>query len=219
MGSSDLYQMNGRRPVASVNFITAHDGFTMNDLVSYNNKHNEANGEGNRDGESNNRSWNCGVEGPTNIRDVNELRQRQMRNMFATLLVSQGIPMICGGDEVMRTQGGNNNAYCQDNEISWTNWDLDASQQEMLAFVSKMIHLRLSHPVLHRRRFFSGRMPGDPVDKIPQGRMVRPHRVRSWDMADWQNTHAVLGDDLPQRFGYPGGGLVRQPRWWTTTSS
>ncbi len=203
MGSSDLYQMNGRRPVASVNFITAHDGFTMNDLVSYNNKHNEANGEGNRDGESNNRSWNCGVEGPTNIRDVNELRQRQMRNMFATLLVSQGIPMICGGDEVMRTQGGNNNAYCQDNEISWTNWDLDDSQQEMLAFVSKMIHLRLSHPVLHRRRFFSGRTPGDPVDKIPQAEWF-DHTGSIMDMADWQNTHAfsvmiyLNGSDIPE---------------------
>ena len=203
MGSSDLYQMNGRRPVASVNFITAHDGFTMNDLVSYNNKHNEANGEGNRDGESNNRSWNCGVEGPTNIRDVNELRQRQMRNMFATLLVSQGIPMICGGDEVMRTQGGNNNAYCQDNEISWTNWDLDDSQQEMLAFVSKMIHLRLSHPVLHRRRFFSGHMPGDPVDKIPQAEWF-DHTGSIMDMADWQNTHAfsvmiyLNGSDIPE---------------------
>lgn len=203
MGSSDLYQMNGRRPVASVNFITAHDGFTMNDLVSYNNKHNEANGEGNRDGESNNRSWNCGVEGPTNIRDVNELRQRQMRNMFATLLVSQGIPMICGGDEVMRTQGGNNNAYCQDNEISWTNWDLDESQQEMLAFVSKMIHLRLNHPVLHRRRFFSGRVPGDPVDKIPQAEWF-DHTGSIMDMADWQNTHAfsvmiyLNGSDIPE---------------------
>lgn len=203
MGSSDLYQMNGRRPVASVNFITAHDGFTMNDLVSYNNKHNEANGEGNRDGESNNRSWNCGVEGPTNIRDVNELRQRQMRNMFATLLVSQGIPMICGGDEVMRTQGGNNNAYCQDNEISWTNWDLDDSQQEMLAFVSKMIHLRLNHPVLHRRRFFSGRMPGDPVDKIPQAEWF-DHTGSIMDMVDWQNTHAfsvmiyLNGSDIPE---------------------
>ena len=130
MGSSDLYQVNGRRPVASVNFITAHDGFTMNDLVSYNEKHNEANGEGNRDGESNNRSWNCGVEGPTNIPDVNDLRQRQMRNMFATLLFSQGIPMICGGDEVARTQQGNNNAYCQDNEISWTNWHLDKGRKE-----------------------------------------------------------------------------------------
>ena len=157
MGSSDLYQVNGRRPVASVNFITAHDGFTMNDLVSYNEKHNEANGEGNRDGESNNRSWNCGVEGPTTIKDVNELRQQQMRNMFATLLLSQGIPMICGGDEVARTQQGNNNAYCQDNAISWTNWDLDEDQKDLLEFVSKLIHLRLEHPVLHRRRFFSAR--------------------------------------------------------------
>ena len=156
MGSSDLYQVNGRRPVASVNFITAHDGFTMNDLVSYNEKHNEANGEGNRDGESNNRSWNCGVEGPTTIKDVNELRQQQMRNMFATLLLSQGIPMICGGDEVARTQQGNNNAYCQDNAISWTNWDLDEDQKDLLEFVSKLIHLRLEHPVLHRRSFFSG---------------------------------------------------------------
>lgn len=168
MGSSDLYQMNGRRPVASVNFITAHDGFTMNDLVSYNEKHNDANGEGNRDGESNNRSWNCGVEGPTTIKDVNDLRQQQMRNMFATLLCSQGIPMICGGDEVARTQQGNNNAYCQDNAISWTNWDLDDSQKDLLEFVSKLIHLRLEHPVLHRRRFFTGREPGDPDDKIPQ---------------------------------------------------
>ena len=157
MGSSDLYQMNGRRPVASVNFITAHDGFTMNDLVSYNEKHNDANGEGNRDGESNNRSWNCGVEGPTTIKDVNDLRQQQMRNMFATLLCSQGIPMICGGDEVARTQQGNNNAYCQDNAISWTNWDLDDSQKDLLEFVSKLIHLRLEHPVLHRPR---ARRPG-----------------------------------------------------------
>lgn len=207
MGSSDLYQVNGRRPVASVNFITAHDGFTMNDLVSYNGKHNEANGEGNRDGESNNRSWNCGVEGPTTIPDVNDLRQRQMRNMFATLLVSQGIPMICGGDEVMRTQGGNNNAYCQDTEISWTHWDLDDSQKQMLQFVSKLIHLRLSHPVLHRRRFFSGRLPGDPKDKIPQAEWF-DHTGSIMDMADWQNTHAfsvmiyLNGSDIPETDWY-----------------
>ena len=113
--------------------------------MSYNEKHNDANGEGNRDGESNNRSWNCGVEGPTTIKDVNDLRQQQMRNMFATLLCSQGIPMICGGDEVARTQQGNNNAYCQDNAISWTNWDLDDSQKDLLEFVSKLIHLRLEH--------------------------------------------------------------------------
>ena len=203
MGSSDLYQVNGRRPVASVNFITAHDGFTMNDLVSYNEKHNEANGEGNRDGESNNRSWNCGVEGPTSIPDVNDLRQRQMRNMFATLLFSQGIPMICGGDEVARTQQGNNNAYCQDNEISWTNWHLDKGRKELLAFVSKLIHLRLDHPVLHRRRFFTGREPGDDSNTIPQVEWF-DHTGSIMDMDDWQNTHAfsmmiyLNGSDIPE---------------------
>ena len=207
MGSSDLYQMNGRRPVASVNFITAHDGFTMNDLVSYNEKHNDANGEGNRDGESNNRSWNCGVEGPTTIKDVNDLRQQQMRNMFATLLCSQGIPMICGGDEVARTQQGNNNAYCQDNAISWTNWDLDDSQKDLLEFVSKLIHLRLEHPVLHRRRFFTGREPGDPDDKIPQVEWM-DHTGSIMDMDDWSNTHAFTvmiylnGSDIPETDWY-----------------
>ena len=207
MGSSDLYQMNGRRPVASVYFITAHDGFTMNDLVSYNEKHNDANGEGNRDGESNNRSWNCGVEGPTTIKDVNDLRQQQMRNMFATLLCSQGIPMICGGDEVARTQQGNNNAYCQDNAISWTNWDLDDSQKDLLEFVSKLIHLRLEHPVLHRRRFFTGREPGDPDDKIPQVEWM-DHTGSIMDMEDWSNTHAfsvmiyLNGSDIPEADWY-----------------
>ena len=207
MGSSDLYQMNGRRPVASVNFITAHDGFTMNDLVSYNEKHNDANGEGNSDGESNNRSWNCGVERPTTIKDVNDLRQQQMRNMFATLLCSQGIPMICGGDEVARTQQGNNNAYCQDNAISWTNWDLDDSQKDLLEFVSKLIHLRLEHPVLHRRRFFTGREPGDPDDKIPQVEWM-DHTGSIMDMEDWSNTHAfsvmiyLNGSDIPEADWY-----------------
>lgn len=212
MGSSDLYQMNGRRPVASVNFITAHDGFTMNDLVSYNEKHNEANGEGNRDGESNNRSWNCGVEGPTTIPDVVDLRERQMRNMFATLLVSQGIPMICGGDEVARTQQGNNNAYCQDNEISWTNWDLNDSQKDLFEFVSKLIHLRLEHPVLHRRRFFSGREQGDSPDKLPQVEWF-DHTGSIMDMEDWQNTHAfsvmiyLNGSNIPE-MDYYGNQLV-----------
>ena len=206
-GSSDLYQMNGRRPVASVNFITAHDGFTMNDLVSYNEKHNDANGEGNRDGESNNRSWNCGVEGPTVIPDVVELRERQMRNMFSTLLFSQGIPMICGGDEVARTQQGNNNAYCQDNEISWTNWELDESQKNLLRFVSKLIHLRLEHPVLHRRRFFTGREQGDGPEKIPQVEWF-DHTGSIMDMDDWSNTHAfsvmiyLNGSDIPETDWY-----------------
>ena len=203
MGSSDLYEVNGRRPVASVNFVTAHDGFTLNDLVSYNEKHNDANGEGNRDGESNNRSWNCGVEGETTIRDVNELRQRQMRNMFSTLLVSQGIPMICGGDEVARTQQGNNNAYCQDNEISWTHWDLDDDRKSLLAFVSKLIHLRLDHPVLHRRRFFTGRKAGDDPNTIPEVEWF-DHTGSIMDMDDWQNTHAfsmmvyLNGADIPE---------------------
>jgi glycogen operon protein len=207
MGSPDLYQVNGRRPVASVNFITAHDGFTMNDLVSYNSKHNEANGEDNRDGESNNRSWNCGVEGPTNINDVNELRQRQMRNLFSTLLVSQGIPMISGGDEVARTQQGNNNAYCQDNEISWTDWDLDESRQDLCKFVSKLIHLRLEHPVLHRRRFFTGRGPNDDSSTIPQAEWF-DHTGSIMDIDDWSNTHAfsvmlfLNGSDIPETDWY-----------------
>ena len=207
MGSSDLYQVNGRRPLASVNFVTAHDGFTMNDLVSYNEKHNELNGEDNRDGENNNRSWNCGVEGPTTIKDVNALRRQQMRNMFATLLVSQGIPMICGGDEVARTQRGNNNAYCQDNAISWTDWNLDEDKKDLLAFVSKMIHLRLEHPVLHRRRFFTGREPGDAGDGIPQVEWM-DHTGSIMDMEDWSNTHAfsvmiyLNGSDIPETDWY-----------------
>ena len=203
MGSSDLYQVNGRRPVASVNFITAHDGFTMNDLVSYNDKHNEANGEDNRDGANDNRSWNCGVEGPTAIRDVNELRQRQMRNFFSTLLVSQGIPMICGGDEVARTQMGNNNAYCQDNELSWTHWDLDDERRDLLHFVAKLVHLRLEHPVLHRRRFFTGRKPDDDSETIPQ---VGFHHGYG-GLAE----HARLLDDgVSQRFGYSRSRFLRQ---------
>ena len=203
MGSSDLYQHNGRKPVASVNFVTAHDGFTLNDLVSYNNKHNEANGEDNRDGESHNRSWNCGVEGPTTIRDINELRHRQMRNMFSTLLLSQGIPMICGGDEVVRTQLGNNNGYCQDNEISWTHWNLKDYQKDMCEFVSKLVHLRLEHPVLHRRRFFTGRDANMAPDALPQVEWF-DHNGNIMDLEAWSNTHAfsimvfLNGSDIPE---------------------
>ncbi|WP_405749217.1 glycogen debranching protein GlgX [Bifidobacterium sp.] len=203
MGSSDLYQHNGRKPVASVNFVTAHDGFTLNDLVSYNNKHNEANGEDNRDGESHNRSWNCGVEGPTTIRDVNELRHRQMRNMFSTLLLSQGIPMICGGDEVARTQLGNNNGYCQDNEISWTHWKLKDYQKDMCEFVSNLVHLRLEHPVLHRRRFFTGRDANMAPDALPQVEWF-DHNGNIMDLEAWSNTHAfsimvfLNGSDIPE---------------------
>ena len=130
-GSSDLYQDDGRKPYASINFITCHDGFTLHDLVSYNEKHNEANGEDNRDGANDNRSWNCGVEGPTDDPAIIALRERQKRNLIATLLLSQGVPMICGGDELSHTQDGNNNAYCQDNEITWLDWDLDERQQEV----------------------------------------------------------------------------------------
>jgi isoamylase len=156
-GSSDLYKYDGRRPYASINFITAHDGFTLNDLVSYNEKHNEANGEDNNDGANDNNSWNMGVEGPTDDPEINHARLRQMRNLMATLMLSQGVPMISGGDEVARTQQGNNNAYCQDNEISWTHWDLDERRKNMLEFTSKLIQLRRAHPNLHRTKFFQDR--------------------------------------------------------------
>jgi glycogen operon protein len=156
-GSSDLYEQSGRRPYASINFITAHDGFTLADLVSYNEKHNEANGEGNRDGENHNLSWNCGVEGPTDDRRVLELRERQRRNLLTTLMLSIGVPMLSGGDEVGRTQGGNNNAYCQDNPISWTHWDLTPAQRDFLDFTRRVIGIWKSYPVLRRRKFFQGR--------------------------------------------------------------
>jgi isoamylase len=154
-GSSDLYARSGRRPYASINFVTAHDGFTLQDLVSYNSKHNEANGEDNRDGTDNNRSWNCGAEGPTDDPAINALRARQKRNFLATLLLSQGVPMVLSGDELGHTQNGNNNAYCQDNELSWLNWQ--QTDTEMLDFARKVIALRKDHPVFRRRNFFLGR--------------------------------------------------------------
>jgi glycogen operon protein len=156
-GSPDLYQTTGRRPYASVNFITAHDGFTLNDLVSYNEKHNEANGEKNNDGDNNNNSWNCGVEGPTDDPKINQLRRQQMRNFLTTLFLSQGVPMLCAGDEWARTQNGNNNAYCQDNELSWLRWDEEKKQQQLFEFTKKLIHLRRDHPVFRRPKFFQGR--------------------------------------------------------------
>jgi len=155
-GSSDLYEHSGRKPIASVNFVTAHDGFTLRDLVSYNDKHNEANGEGNNDGESHNRSWNCGVEGPSDDPAVRDLRLRQQRNFLTTLLFSQGVPMLLHGDELGRTQGGNNNGYCQDNDISWIQWMLDEDDQKLLAFTQTLVRLRREHPVFRRRRFFAG---------------------------------------------------------------
>jgi len=157
-GSADLYEHTGRRPVASINFVTAHDGFTLRDLVSYNDKHNEANGEGNRDGESNNRSWNCGAEGPTEDPAVNALRARQQRNFLTTLLLSQGVPMISHGDELGRTQQGNNNVYCQDNELSWINWA--QADTDLMKFTRAVSALRTAHPVFRRRRFFSGKPVG-----------------------------------------------------------
>ncbi|HEY3082145.1 MAG TPA: glycogen debranching protein GlgX [Chloroflexota bacterium] len=156
-GSSDLYQEDGRRPHASINFVTAHDGFTLHDLVSYNDKHNQANGEENRDGHDHNLSWNHGVEGPTDDPEIAELREQQKRNLLATLFLSQGVPMLCGGAEIGRTQLGNNNAYCQDNEISWYDWELDDPGRALLEFTRRLIQLRHHHPNLQRRRFFQGR--------------------------------------------------------------
>jgi isoamylase len=161
-GSSDLYEASGRGPTASVNFVTAHDGFTLADLVSYNDKHNEANGEGNRDGDSHNRSWNCGVEGPSDDPAVNELRAQQMRNFLATLFFSQGVPMLVAGDERGRTQKGNNNGYCQDNEIGWVDWRISQESEALLQFVRRVIALRNAHPLFRRRTFFRGRAMRDP---------------------------------------------------------
>jgi len=156
-GSSDLFDPSGRNADASINFVTAHDGFTLEDLVSYNDKHNEANGEDNRDGDSNNRSWNCGVEGPTEDPAIRALRARQKRNLLATLFLSQGVPMLLAGDELGRTQHGNNNGYCQDNDTSWLDWTLREANEPLMAFVQKLAHLRRSHPALRRRSFFQGR--------------------------------------------------------------
>ena len=156
-GSSDLYGHSGRRPYASINFITAHDGFTLLDLVSYDHKHNDANKENGQDGENHNLSWNCGAEGVTNNADVIARRNKQRRNFLATLLLSQGVPMLCAGDEFGRTQRGNNNAYCQDNKISWLNWDSSDEREELVDFVRMLIKLRAEQPVLRRRKFFQGR--------------------------------------------------------------
>jgi isoamylase len=155
-GSADLYQEDGRRPIASINFVTAHDGFTLTDLVSYNEKHNEANGEGNNDGESHNRSWNCGIEGPTDDLEILTLRERQKRNMLTTLFLSQGVPMLLHGDELGRTQGGNNNAYCQDNPIAWIDWAEAKDNWSLTEFAAAVSKLRREHPVFRRRRFFQG---------------------------------------------------------------
>lgn len=189
-GSSDLYEHGGRRPYASINFITAHDGFCLHDLVSYNEKHNEANGEGNKDGTDYNLSWNCGIEGPTDNQEVAKLRERQKRNFIATLILSQGVPMLLAGDEIGRTQKGNNNAYCQDNEISWIDWDLDKPRQELLEFTRLLTQLRHQHPVMRRRHFFQGRkITGSEVKDLT---WFRPDGKEMTD-EDWNNpsTHSL----------------------------
>ena len=179
-GSSDLYQYDGRKPYASINFITAHDGFTLCDLVSYNQKHNEANLDNNRDGADNNDSWNMGAEGPTDDPAINNLRERQMRNFLATLFLSQGVPMLCGGDEVARSQRGNNNTYCQDNELSWFDWDLDDSRKRLRDFTRKLINFRLAHPNLHRRKFFQDR----EIRRKGNGELIRVIRDVAWFNTD-----------------------------------
>jgi isoamylase len=189
-GSADLYEDDGREPFASINFITAHDGFTLRDLVSYNDKHNEANGEDNRDGTDDNRSWNCGAEGDTDDPEIVELRLRQQRNFLTTLLVSQGTPMLLGGDELNRTQGGNNNGWCQDSEISWYDWNQDAERDRMHAFTQRLIRLRREHCTFRRETFLRGR----ELDDTPEpdvwwfradGRKMTPK--------DWEHGEAVLG--------------------------
>ena len=166
-GSADLYEQDGRRPFASINFVTAHDGFTLHDLVSYNDKHNEANGEDGNDGESHNRSWNCGVEGETDELEVLALREQQKRNFLATLFLSQGVPMLLHGDELGRTQGGNNNVYAQDSEIAWVDWERAAEYDVLTEFTARLAKLRREHPVFRRRRFFRGRpVKGSPLEDI-----------------------------------------------------
>ncbi len=200
-GSPDLYSFGGRTTYASVNFVTAHDGFTLHDLVSYNEKHNDANGEGNRDGHNHNLSWNMGVEGSTKDQNVAAARRKQMRNFLATLFVSQGVPMLLAGDEMGRSQGGNNNAYCQDNEISWVNWDLEPWQRELLAFTRYLIRLYKRHPVLRRRAFFHGRpIRGSEVRDLV---WFRPDGAEMTEQ-DWQNgTEALMlrldGEGIDER--------------------
>ena len=199
-GSSDLYQSDGRAPFASINFITAHDGFTLRDLVSYNDKHNEANGEDNKDGTDDNRSWNHGVEGPTDDPEINALRARQQRNFLTTLLLSQGVPMLLGGDEFGRTQGGSNNAWCQDNEISWFNWD--EADAELMEFTKRLIALRQAHPVFRRSKFLTGHEVKD--SGLPDVWWFRPDG-RRMTQKDWQREDAhtlgvfLNGEEIPER--------------------
>ena len=200
-GSSDLYGDDGRHPSASVNFVTAHDGFTLRDLVSYNQKHNEANGEENRDGTNDNESWNCGVEGPTDRAEINQLRRRQQRNFLATLLLSQGVPMVLAGDELGKSQQGNNNAYCQDSPLTWLDWNISAEQRELFDFVRKIIELRKTEPVFRRRRFLQGRpVHGPDIRDIYW--LKQDGSEMSWE--DWNAHHArclgmcLAGDQIDE---------------------
>jgi glycogen operon protein len=199
-GSSDLYQSDGRAPFASINFVTAHDGFTLRDLVSYNDKRNAANGEDNRDGTDDNRSWNCGVEGDTDDPAVNTLRARQQRNFLATLILSQGVPMILGGDELGRTQHGNNNAWCQDNEVSWYHWE--AADRDLLEYVRRLIQLRREHPVFRRSSFLSGTsVRGSGLPDVwwfrPDGRRMTQ---KDWQRPDAHTLGVFLnGQEIPSR--------------------
>jgi glycogen operon protein len=195
-GSSDLYQFTGRRPSASINFVTAHDGFTLADLVSYNGKHNEENGEENRDGSDDNRSWNCGVEGPTDDPEVRALRAAQTRNLLTTLFLSQGVPMLVAGDEMARTQGGNNNAYCQDNETSWLDWSDLSEHADLVSFTAEVARLRREHPVFRRRRFFHG-APIRGTGEVSDGKALkdivwlRPDGTEMSDQ-DWESGTARM---------------------------
>ncbi len=201
-GSSDLYEQTGRKPYGSINFITAHDGFTLRDLVSYNHKHNEANGEGNRDGADDNQSWNCGAEGPTQDKEILKLRARQQRNLLATLILSQGTPMISGGDEYGRTQRGNNNAYCQDNEISHYDWTFTEAEKSLYEYTSKLLRLRHEHPALQRASFFRGR----PLkDKTARDCMWFRHDGEEMNDGDWNSANTqslalfIAGLGIPDR--------------------
>jgi glycogen operon protein len=182
-GSSDLYQQDGRHPSASINYVTCHDGFTLADLVSYDHKHNEANLEDNRDGSDDNRSWNCGAEGPTDDPAILALRERQQRNFLATTLLSHGVPMLNGGDEIGRTQQGNNNAWCQDNELSWHDWELDDRRERLLAFTRRVLEVRRAHPVFRRSRFLNGHGGGSP---LPDAWWFRPDG-RAMARRDWED--------------------------------
>jgi isoamylase len=197
-GSSDLYQNTSKSPTASINFVTAHDGFTLRDLVSYNDKHNEANGEGGVDGDSNNNSWNCGAEGETDDKMIRNLRARQQRNLLATLFLSQGIPMLAGGDECGRTQAGNNNAYCQDNELTWHPWTWTEEQEKLFEYTSQLIALRSQHPIFHRPKFFKGQ---PIIGNLKDINWIAPDG-REMTEGDWNNPHTrcfcilLLGDDM-----------------------